>query len=103
VAAWADSVHVDAQRERYASRLRRCRELLACLDVEAPLPAGGFYLWAPAPGGDAWALARRLAEEAGVLASPGEFYGPAGAGFVRLAMVQPDERLDLVASRLGVA
>jgi aspartate/methionine/tyrosine aminotransferase len=76
--------------------------VLRDIGVEVPLPGGGFYLWVPAPGGDAWGLARRLAEEAGVLASPGEFYGPAGAGYVRLAMVQPDERLELMAQRLGV-
>jgi aspartate/methionine/tyrosine aminotransferase len=35
--------------------------------------------------------------------SPGEFYGPAGADHVRIAVVQPDERIELVASRLGVA
>ena len=32
------------------------------LGVDAPLPGGGFYLWVPAPDGDAWALARRLAD-----------------------------------------
>ena len=33
--------------------------------------------------------------------SPGEFYGPAGAGFVRVAVVQPDDRIALVADRLA--
>jgi aspartate/methionine/tyrosine aminotransferase len=33
--------------------------------------------------------------------SPGELYGDAGAPFVRIAVVQPDERLALVASRLS--
>ena len=40
--------------------------------------------------------------EGGVLVSPGSFYGPGGAGYVRIAMVAPLERLDLVARRLGV-
>jgi aspartate/methionine/tyrosine aminotransferase len=44
-----------------------------------------------------------LASDAGVLCSPGEFYGPGGAEHVRLAVVQPDDRLDLVASRVGLA
>ena len=35
------------------------------------------------------------------MASPGELYGEAGAGFVRVAVVQPDERIALVASRLA--
>jgi aspartate/methionine/tyrosine aminotransferase len=75
--------------------------VLGALGVEAPLPGGGFYLWAPAPDGDAWALVRRLAADGGALVAPGEFYGPAGRGFVRVAVVQPDDRLELVARRLG--
>jgi aspartate/methionine/tyrosine aminotransferase len=43
-----------------------------------------------------------LAREGGALVSPGDFYGPDAAGYVRIAMVQPDDRLELVASRLGV-
>jgi succinyldiaminopimelate transaminase len=101
VAAWSDSVHVDEQRARYWHRLERCRELLAQVDVDVDLPDGGFYLWARAPDGDAWALARRLAETAGALVSPGVFYGSAGADHVRLAMVRPDEQLDLLADRLA--
>ncbi len=103
VAAWADQTHVDEQRDRYRARLERFAAILGALGVEAPMPGGGFYLWAPAPEGDAWALVRRLATDGGALVSPGEFYGPDGAGFVRVAVVQPDERLELVARRLGVA
>ena len=56
----------------------RAREILAGLGVDCDLPGGGFYLWAPAPGGDGWAWTRWLAEHGGVLVSPGSFYGPAG-------------------------
>ncbi len=105
VAAWGDDAHVDEQRDRYRSRLE---QLAAALndcgwDLDASRPAGGFYLWVAAPHGDAWALVRRLATEVGVLASPGEFYGSAGAGHVRFALVQPMERIDLVAKRLASA
>jgi aspartate/methionine/tyrosine aminotransferase len=103
VVAWGDDVHVELQRDRYHRRLERMAELLRLWDLEVELPRGGFYLWVPAPHGDAWALAARLAEEAGALVSPGEFYGPAGAGHVRIAMVQPDAALDLVARRLTSA
>jgi succinyldiaminopimelate transaminase len=102
VVAFGDDAHVDAQRAVYHRRLVLMQGVLAALGVDCPLPQGAFYLWAPAPGGDAWALARRLATEAGAIVSPGEFYGPAGAGHVRVAVVQPDERLALVAQRLGV-
>lgn len=100
-AALADQAHADAQAERYRQRLERLRAILAAVGVMAPMPEGGIYLWAPAPDGDAWALAARLAAEAGMVVSPGEFYGPAGAGYIRVAAVAPMERLDLVASRLG--
>lgn len=96
-----DDAHVDEQRARYLERLERFREVLAKLDVFVPLPAGGFYLWAPVD--DAWAFTGRLAREGGALVSPGEFYGGAGARHVRVALVQPMERLELVAERLGIS
>jgi succinyldiaminopimelate transaminase len=102
IAALADDAHVEAQRDRYRDRLVRMQQILGKLGVEADLPGGGFYLWVPAPGADAWAFTDRLADEGGALVSPGDFYGPSGAGYVRIAMVQPMERLDLVAARLGL-
>ena len=97
-----DDDHVEVQRRRYDERLRFVAGVLAAIGVDAPLPGGAFYLWAQAPGGDAWGLARELAAKGGALVSPGEFYGPDGAGYVRIAMVQPLERLELVGRRLGV-
>lgn len=99
VAAWDDDEHVERQRQRYHERLVRLRAVLAHLGVPTPLPHGAFYLWVPAPGGDAWALARWLAEQVGLLVSPGEFYGPAGAGHVRVAAVLTEERLELLEAR----
>jgi succinyldiaminopimelate transaminase len=101
VVALGDQGHVEQQRQRYLSRLERMREVLAALGVEAPMPEGGFYLWAEAPSRDAWGFAERLAADAGVLVAPGDLYG-AGDGYVRLAMVQPDDRIELAASRLGL-
>jgi len=103
IAAWNDQAHVDVQRDRYLTRLELFRSILHSIDVEAPMPGGAFYLWAPAPDGDSWALVNRLAAEGGALVSPGEFYGPEGEGFVRVAVVQPNDRLELVAQRLQLA
>ena len=101
VAALGDDDHVEVQRDRYRRRLVRMAEVLGRWGLEVALPEGGFYLWAPAPDGDEWALAERLATEGGVVTSPGEFYGAAAVGHVRLAMVQPDDALERVAARLG--
>ncbi len=102
VAAFSDEAHVEQQRDIYVRRLELMRKVTAALGSDAPMPGGGFYLWAPAPDGDAWAFARRLASEAGALVSPGNFYGAQGSGHVRIALVQPDERINLVAQRLGI-
>jgi succinyldiaminopimelate transaminase len=100
-AALADDAHVVAQRGRYRRRLERTSALLATwTGLQVGLPAGGFYLWFEV--GDAWELTRRLALDAGALVSPGEFYGPGGTRHVRVAVVQPDDRIDLVAARLGM-
>jgi len=100
VKAWADQHHVDAQRDRYRDRLELGIELFAALGIEVSMPEGGFYLWVAAPDGDAWALVRKLAEEAGVIVSPGEFYGDVATDHVRLALVQPTERIELALTRL---
>jgi len=101
IAALGDQDHAMSQRDAYWERLLRLRSILGSLGVEAPMPEGGLYLWAPAPRGDAWALAGQLARDAGLVVSPGEFYGEAGRSYVRVAAVAPMQRIELVARRLG--
>ncbi|MYB87626.1 MAG: aminotransferase class I/II-fold pyridoxal phosphate-dependent enzyme [Acidimicrobiaceae bacterium] len=111
VAAWADQDHVVAQAARYRRRLGLLAEIAVVAGSSAELPGGAFYLWAPAPGGDAWSFAEMLARRAGLIVSPGEFYcvDPDAAGpldphaFVRIAAVQPDDRLELALKRLRAA
>lgn len=96
-----DDAHVTTQRERYRRRLARTAHILGrWAGIDIALPAGGFYLWFDA--GNGWAFAERLAAEGGAVVSPGEFYGDAGAGNVRVAVVQPDAMVERVAQRLGV-
>lgn len=98
-AALNDDAHVAEQRDRYRSRLDLLAEVIGeWSGAPVPMPAGAFYLWIPAD--DGWDFARRLARAGGALVSPGEFYGGDGAGFVRVAVVQPDQQIELVADRL---
>ena len=99
-AAFDDDDHVAVQRSRYLARLTTMSAALAAVGIEAPVPAGGFYLWGNRTGSDCWTLAQRLAEIGGIVVSPGELYGDAGSAFIRLAVVQPDAALDRVAQRL---
>ncbi|MBM3718894.1 MAG: aminotransferase class I/II-fold pyridoxal phosphate-dependent enzyme [Actinobacteria bacterium] len=101
VAALDDDDHVSVQRDRYRSRLEMMARVLSRWSgLEIGLPEGGFYLWFDAE--DAWDFTERLAREGGALVSPGDFYGSGGSRHVRVAVVQPDSKLALVASRLGV-
>jgi aspartate/methionine/tyrosine aminotransferase len=102
-AALADDAHVEAQRERYATRLAMLAEVLGGAGLPVRPPQGGFYLWVPVPSGhgDGWDFTEWLAIEAGLLVSPGDLYGAPGSGHVRVAVVQPIERLELVAARLS--
>jgi len=100
VVALEDDDHVEIQRTRYLNRLHALIELLAAAGYSATLPDGTFYLWVPAPGGDAWAAAYDLAERAGLVVSPGDFYGSVSEDHFRVAVVQPDDRIALAAARL---
>ncbi len=99
--AYGDDEHVTKQRARYRHRLELLAHALSAAGVDAPLPDGGFYLWCSQPGKDGWQLAEMLADVSGLIVGPGELYGEAGANFARIAVVQPDERLELAASRLS--
>ena len=100
VVALNDDAHVAVQRNVYKNRLEKMASVLtkwSGFDIQ--LPSGGFYLWFDAR--DGWAFAERLAREGGALVSPGDFYGSGGANNVRVAVVQPDDKIELVANRLG--
>jgi acetylornithine aminotransferase len=85
VAAWSDDEHVDAVRALY----RRKREtLLPALEERGLRLAGStatFYLWLDV-GGPSEPFARRLLEH-GLVVAPGSFFGDAGEGYVRFALV----------------
>ena len=103
--ALADTEHVQAQRAVYAVRRALLLEALtdAGLDVD-PDTAAGLYLWVadPANPTDSWALVNRLAE-LGILVAPGDFYGTAAHGRVRVALTATDERIQAAASRIREA
>ena len=98
--AYGDDVHVEAQRDVYYGRLHVLGDALRACGVHCPAPEGSFYLWCSREGMTGWQLAAWLAEATGLIVSPGELYGPSGVDFVRIAMVQPDERIELAALRL---
>jgi acetylornithine aminotransferase len=85
VAAWSDDEHVAAVRDIY----RRKRETLLPAFEEAGFRLAGstatFYLWLDCDG-PSEDVARRWLER-GIVLAPGSFFGDAGEGYVRAALV----------------
>ena len=87
VVAWNDEEHVERTRDAY----RRKRDaLLPTLERKGLRVAGSaatMFLWIEAPSDD---IAEQLLEH-GLIVSPGTFFGPAGEGYFRLALVPTEE------------
>ena len=103
--ALRDTEHVERQRSVYAARRTLLLDALteAGLEVD-PDTAAGLYLWVadPANPTDSWALVDRLAD-LGILVAPGDFYGTAAHGRVRVALTATDERVAAAAARIREA
>jgi succinyldiaminopimelate transaminase len=102
-AALADDAHVAVQRARYEDRRALALDALAPLGLVHDGGPCTFYLWLRSIDGadDGWEIAAQLAQTAGLLVAPGDLYGAAGADHVRLALVQPRDRLELAFDRLA--
>ena len=102
--ALADDEHVEAQRRVYEARRDMLLEAVESLGlVNDPNSAAGLYLWVAKPGNsDSWALVNACAE-LGILVAPGDFYGEAAKGRVRIALTASDERIRAACERLRAA
>jgi succinyldiaminopimelate transaminase len=99
LAALSDAGHVVEQKARYAARRAALRPAVEAFGLRVDDSDAGLYLWATA-GEDGRATIERLAAH-GILAAPGDFYGPAGREHVRLALTATDERIAAAVRRLG--
>jgi len=99
-AALADDGHAERQRSVYVARRDQLRVALEKAGWAITHSEAGLYLWASRPGHDCWSSVDLLAG-AGILVAPGEFYGPAGAQHIRVALTATDERVAAAARRLA--
>ena len=98
-AALTDDAHESEQRERYRARRELLRPVVEAAGLRIDHSEAGLYLWAsrdePCRDTVDW-FARR-----GVLVAPGEFYGPAGARHVRIALTATDATIAEAVRRLA--
>ncbi|PUA35956.1 LL-diaminopimelate aminotransferase [Paenibacillus elgii] len=67
-----------------------------------PKPKATMFIWAPIPEG--WTsrqISREMLYSSGVVVIPGDAFGQEGEGYVRIALVQEEERLQEAVRRIG--
>ncbi|MFN6546138.1 succinyldiaminopimelate transaminase [Mycolicibacterium nivoides] len=98
-AALDDDEHEAIQRERYLKRRAVLLPALQAAGFTVEHSEAGLYLWATR--GEPCRDTVRWLAERGILVAPGEFYGPAGAQYVRVALTATDERIATAVQRLA--
>ena len=96
--ALGDDVHVAQQRARYNARRDALRPALEAVGFRIEFSDSGLYIWCTRDE-DAWTSIEWLAQR-GILATPGSFYGAAGARFIRIAMTSTDAQISDAVTRL---
>ena len=101
VAVLGDEAHMEVQKEVYRERRELLIEATAAAGlVNDPASVAGLYLWLKGPESmSAYDLVGAFAE-LGIVVAPGDFYGEAGAGRVRMSLTDTDERVEAAAARL---
>jgi succinyldiaminopimelate transaminase len=93
-----DDGHLEQQRQRYLRRRGLLRAALEVAGLRIDHSEASLYLWVtrdePCMDTVTWFAQR------GILVAPGDFYGPAGARHVRVALTATDERVEAAVSRL---
>ncbi len=88
-------------RKLYQKRRDVLAEGLAGLGLEFEKPRATFYFWAKVPSGyTSEDFVAKLLEEAGIMSSPGNGYGPEGEGFFRMALIVDETRMREAVERM---
>ena len=100
-AALGDEKHVAEQAERYRNRRSVLRPVLESAGFKVDETMAGLYIWCTRNEED-WLSVGWLAD-LGILATPGHFYGSAGAKHIRIALTATDSQISDAAARIKSA
>ena len=94
---------VDANRKLYKKRRDVLVESFGRAGWDIPVPQASMFAWAPIPEQfrelGSMEFAKKLLTEAHVAVAPGVGFGEEGEGFVRIALVENEQRLRQAAAR----
>ncbi|PXW88041.1 aminotransferase [Pseudogracilibacillus auburnensis] len=97
-----DLTYVRELVDIYEKRRNVLVDSLRKIGWEVEAPKGTFFAWFPVPNGYTSAeFAKLLLEEAHVVVASGDGFGTLGEGYVRLGLLDSEERLREAAERIG--
>ncbi|KYC84162.1 LL-diaminopimelate aminotransferase [Heyndrickxia sporothermodurans] len=97
----SDYKTVEQNNAVYNERLEKMLDALKDIGIHVEKPKGSFFIWAPVPTGfTSQQFAEKVLEEAGVIITPGNAFGPSGEGYFRISLSVPTERLDEAVKRI---
>jgi LL-diaminopimelate aminotransferase len=96
-----DQCWISERNQVYRRRRDLVLETLQEVGFDAEMPIAGLYVWARVPEDTSCEeFCSGLLEEQGVSFGPGSFWGQQGEGYMRISIVQPQERIQEAMQRL---
>jgi len=96
--------YLDNMRATYQKRRDIVVDGLNSLGWSIKKPMAAMYVWAPVPTGfNSMSFVNELMDKTGVVVSPGTGFGEAGEGYIRISLVDTEERLREAIKRLQKA
>ncbi len=99
-----DQSWLETRNKVYQDRRDVVVSTLLDLGFTLEVPKASIYAWAKLP--EVWedsiAFCDKLLRESGVSVTPGEVYGPSGAGYIRISLVTPIEKLSEAMTRMRI-
>jgi len=93
---------INQNNDIYKKRRDKVVSTLNEIGLDATAPKATLYIWTKVPEGFTSAsFTEKLLEEANVVVTPGNGYGKAGEGYVRLSLTIPDDQIDEGLNRLS--
>jgi succinyldiaminopimelate transaminase len=91
IVAWSDEEHVERNRRLYGRKRALLIDLLERKSLRVAASRATMYLWVEVPPGETSETFAEWLLNVGVVVAPGSYFGPAGEGYVRFALVPTEE------------
>ena len=98
-----DPREIDDMRQEYQTRRDALINGMRSIGWKIDPPKAAFYVWAKIPSkfNDSMECAKAFLDQADIVVTPGNGFGKAGEGYVRMALTLPIDRINQAVARLS--